>query len=337
MATTSHDPGADAAHERVADFDQPRATPIELPGAGQIRIGTASWTDPTMTAPGVFYPEDATTAEARLQYYASQFPLVEVDSTYYALPARRTAELWHERTPAHFTFDVKAHALMTGQPSEVARLPKPLREELPAELQDKKRVYGKDLPPEIYDAIWDEFRDALMPLHSAGKLGSILLQYPRWFFPSSENRDAIVAAKQRLADMRFAVEFRNGSWFNDRNVERTMRFLEEHGIPLVMVDGPQGMRSSIPPIGAVTAPELAVVRFHGRRAETWEARNIPVVERFRYLYDRDELGEWVPRIREAARQARETHVLMNNCYANYGATNAREIASMLESTDEGAA
>ncbi|MFN2483894.1 MAG: DUF72 domain-containing protein [Candidatus Limnocylindria bacterium] len=333
----SHDPGPEAAHERAAEAGDRPATPIELPDAGPVRIGTASWTDPTMTAPGVFYPVDATTAEARLQYYASQFPLVEVDSTYYALPARRTAELWHERTPPHFTFDVKAHALMTGQPSEVARLPKALREELPAEVQDKKRVYGEDLPDEIYDAMWDEFRDALMPLHSAGKLGSILLQYPRWFFPSSESRDAILDAQQRLADMRFAVEFRNGSWFNDRNVERTMHFLEEHQIALVMVDGPQGMRSSIPPISAVTASELAVIRFHGRRAETWEARNIPVVERFRYLYDREELGEWIPRIRDAARQARETHILMNNCYANYGATNAREIAAMLEQTGDAAA
>ena len=286
-----------------------------------------------MTAPGVFYPDDATTAEARLQYYASQFSIVEVDSTYYALPARRTAELWHDRTPPQFTFDVKAHALMTGQPSEVARLPRALRDELPEDLAAKRRVYGKELPAEIRDAIWDEFRDALMPLHSSGKLGSVLLQYPRWFFPSSENREAILEARERLGDMRSAVEFRNGSWFNEKNVERTMRFLEDNAIPLVMVDGPQGMRSSLPALSAVTAPELAIVRFHGRRAETWEARNIPVVERFRYLYDRDELGEWVPRIREAARQARETHVLMNNCYANYGATNAREIAEMLQGSE----
>ena len=81
---------------------------------------------------------------------------------------------------------------------------------------------------------------------------------------------------------------------------------------------------------AATSPDLAVVRFHGRRTATWEATGIATVERFRYLYDRDELGEWVPRIRELASHARETHVLMNNCYANYGSTNAREIAALLE-------
>jgi uncharacterized protein YecE (DUF72 family) len=108
-----------------------------------------------------------------------------------------------------------------------------------------------------------------------------------------------------------------------------MRFLEEHNLPLVMVDGPQGFKSSVPPIAATTSPDLAVVRFHGRRAETWEAKGLPTVERFRYLYDRDELEEWVPRIRQAASQAKETHVLMNNCYANYGSTNARELAALL--------
>lgn len=69
--------------------------------------------------------------------------------------------------------------------------------------------------------------------------------------------------------------------------------------------------------------------FHGRRTETWEAKGIPVVERFRYLYDADELGEWVPRIRQAAAATKNLHLLMNNCYANYGTTNAREIAAML--------
>ena len=99
-----------------------------------------------MTASGVFYPTRADTAEERLGYYACRFPLVEVDATYYALPARRTSELWVERTPPDFTFDIKAHALMTGQPTETKRLPKDLREALPAELAEKTRIYAKDLP-----------------------------------------------------------------------------------------------------------------------------------------------------------------------------------------------
>jgi uncharacterized protein YecE (DUF72 family) len=326
--TNLHDPGPEAAGARGEAHAIAAREPIRLNGS-RVRVGTASWTDPTMTATGVFYPPDATTAEERLVYYADQFPLVEVDATYYALPARRQGELWMERTPPDFTFDIKAHALMTGQPSEPKRLPKDLREALPAELLDQKRVYARDLPNEIEDEIWSRFLDGIEPLRSSGKLGAVFLQYPRWFFPTSESRDEIVKAKERLGDTPFAVELRHASWFNDKNRERTIRFFESQQVPYVMVDAPPGTKSSVPPVTLVSSPKLAVVRFHGRRSETWEKSGIPVVERFRYLYDESELGEWVPRIREAAEQAPEIHVLMNNCYANYGTTNAREIADLL--------
>jgi uncharacterized protein YecE (DUF72 family) len=323
-----HDPGPDVANERAEAHATAAREPIRM-GDAVVRIGTASWTDPTMTAPGVFYPPDATTAEDRLVYYANQFPIVEVDSTYYALPARRTGELWLERTPPEFTFDIKAHALMTGQPSEVSRLPKDIREDLPAELVAKKRVYARDLPTEVEDEIWARFMDGIEPLRSSGKLGAVFLQYPRWFFPTSESRDEIVRARERLGDTPFAVELRHASWFNEKNRDRTLAFLDKYQIPFVMVDAPPGTKSSLPPITAVPSPRLAVVRFHGRRTETWEKSGIPVVERFRYLYDEEELSEWVPRIQEATARAPEVHVLMNNCYANYGTTNAREIADLL--------
>jgi uncharacterized protein YecE (DUF72 family) len=325
---SAHDPGPEVAATRGEEHAAAAREPIRI-GESTIRIGTASWTDPTMTAPGVFYPADAGTAEDRLVFYANQFPLVEVDATYYALPARRTAELWLERTPPDFTFDIKAHALMTGQPSEVKRLPKDLREALPGELLERKRVYARDLPREIEDEVWARFIDALEPLRSSGKLGALFLQYPRWFFPTSESREEILRARERIGDLPFAIELRHASWFNDKNRERTIRFFTEHEIPFVMVDAPPGTKSSVPPVTLVSSPRLAIVRFHGRRTETWERSGIPVVERFRYLYEPEELGEWVPRIREAADRAPEVHVLMNNCYANYGTTNAREIADLL--------
>jgi len=335
MATNAHDPGSDAAAAVFDGSDDVAANPFAAPNGGTIRIGTASWTDPTMTAAGVFYPSGADSAEERLQYYASRFPLVEVDATYYSLPSRRTSELWVQRTPPDFTFDIKAHALMTGQPTETKRLPKDLREALPAEVAEKRRIYAKDLPDELKDDVWAWFADGLEPLAESGQLGSILLQYPRWFFTSSENRDTIEDAVDRLrkAGMTPAVEFRNATWFNEKNVERTLTFLGDREIPLVMVDGPQGFKSSVPPIVAATSPDLAVVRFHGRRAETWEAQNIKTVERFRYLYDEGELEEWVPRVRDAAAQTKQTHVLFNNCYANYGATNALMLAELLQDLD----
>jgi uncharacterized protein YecE (DUF72 family) len=172
------------------------------------------------------------------------------------------------------------------------------------------------------------FREGLEPLAEAGQLGSILLQFPRWFFPSSENRATIEDAVDRLDGLACAVEFRNASWLNEKNAERTLRFLRDRKIAFVMVDEPQGFKSSVPPVTAVTS-DLALVRFHGRNRETWEAKGITPAERFRYLYSREELGEWVPRIRQVATEAGDTHVLMNNCYANYGTTNAREIAALL--------
>src|SRR3954464_363037 len=188
----------------------------------------------------------------RLQYYASTFPLVEVDATYYALPSHSTAELWVERTPPDFTFDIKAHALMTGQGTETKRLPKTIRTALPEPVAEKSRIYAKDLPPDLLDAVWEAFRDGLEPLREAGQLGSILLQYPRWFFPSSENRATIEDAVERLDGLACAVESRRGSWLKKNNAKRPFLFLPAHAFAFVMVDEPQGFKSSVPPVTAVT-------------------------------------------------------------------------------------
>jgi uncharacterized protein YecE (DUF72 family) len=296
---------------------------------GDVRIGTASWTDPTMTAPGVFYPDGVRSAEERLRYYASRYPLVEVDSSYYAIPARKTAELWVARTPDDFVFDMKAYALMTGHPTEVSRMPKAIKEALPASLKTAKRVYPKDLPAEVMDLVWSTYIDALQPLIHAGKLGAVFLQYPRWFVPQRDTAAQIENARERLGTIPAAVEFRHKLWLSEKHERRTMDLLRAASMSYVIVDTPPGMASSVPPIAAVTNEELAIFRFHGRRTETWEKPTNPVSERYRYLYDEQELAEWVPRIVEVAESATHAHVLMNNCYGNYGTTNADELTSML--------
>jgi uncharacterized protein YecE (DUF72 family) len=322
-----HDPGVELSRKRAEQTGDVAREPIHV-GKGEVRFGTASWTDPTMTVPDVFYPKGLSTAEERLRYYASQFPTVEVDATYYALPNKRTSESWVERTPEDFVFDIKAHALMTGQPTEVARLPKAIKEELPSELTEKKRIYRKDMPSDLLDAVYRQFREALEPLVDAKKLGAIFVQFPKWVFPSNEARELILETRQRL-DLPIAVEFRHGSWFNEKNAERTIRFLQDNKIPYVAVDEPQGFKSSVPPVIFPTNDELAVLRFHGRNKENWEKKDIPPSERFRYLYDEDELADWTPKIAAIAKHAKQTHVLYNNCYSNYGTTNAREAARLL--------
>jgi uncharacterized protein YecE (DUF72 family) len=322
-----HDPGVEVARRRGEGAAEAARGPVKVE-RGEVRFGTASWTDPTMTAPGVFYPKGASSAEDRLRYYASQFPLVEVDSTYYALPGRNTAEIWVARTPEGFVFDVKAHALMTGQPAEVARLPAAIKEVLGGEHKARQRVYRKDLPPGALDLVYAQFRDALAPLVEAGKLGAVFVQFPKWVFPSNEARALILETRERLG-LPIAVEFRHGSWFNEKNAERTVRFLQDNRIPYVAVDEPQGFKSSVPPVVVPTNDDLAIFRFHGRNAENWEKKDIPPSERFRYLYDEDELADWTPKIAAVARQTKKTHIVYNNCFSNYGTTNAREAAKLL--------
>ena len=159
---------------------------------GEIRVGTAGWTDRSLIASG-WYPPEANNPEKRLRYYARQFPLVEVDATYYALPAEQTARAWAERTPDGFTFNIKAFSLFTQHPTPVKALPADLREA--AGQAGKERVYLKDVDPALAEAAWDRFLSALEPLRGAGKLGAILLQFPPWFPISRANKDYILALR----------------------------------------------------------------------------------------------------------------------------------------------
>jgi uncharacterized protein YecE (DUF72 family) len=82
-------------------------------------IGTTSWTDKTLVESGLFYPGAAKTSEARLRYYASRFPIVEVDSSYYGMPSEHNSRLWVERAPEGFVFDIKAFRLFSGHQRRV--------------------------------------------------------------------------------------------------------------------------------------------------------------------------------------------------------------------------
>ena len=297
---------------------------------GRVLVGISAWTEPTLVKAGTFYPRKTMSAEERLRFYSSRFPIAEVDSTYYSPPSERNSELWIERTPPEFTFDVKAYALLTNHPTRVDSLYKDVKEALPPELAGKRNVYREKMPGDLVDEVWQRFRDALFPLHSAGKLGAVLFQFPQWFLPGAASKEYIVECRERLADYALAIEFRHQSWMNERGRERTLAFLEENGLPLVCVDMPQGFQSSLPPLAAATSDQLAVVRFHGRNTEAWEAKSETAAERFRYEYSPEELGEWVPRVEALASEARETHVVFNNCYRDFATTNARQLASLLE-------
>jgi len=300
-----------------------------MPARGRVLVGISSWTEPTLIKRGNFYPRGTNSAEERLKFYASQFPIVEVDSSYYFPPSERNAALWAERTPKDFTFNVKAYSLLTNHPTKVESLYKDVKKALPEDLAGKRNVYREKMPPELVDEVWQRFRDALMPLHSAGKLGCVLFQFPQWFVIGRRSKEYILECKERLSDFHVAVEFRHKTWMQGSNQEETLSFLEEHHLPFVCVDMPQRFDSSIPPVAAATSKELAVVRFHGRNRHAWQ-KTETAAERFRYDYPQKELADWVPKIAELAKGARETHVVMNNCYENYAVKNARQLADLLE-------
>jgi uncharacterized protein YecE (DUF72 family) len=291
---------------------------------GRIRVGISSWTEPTLIKSG-WYPADATTAEERLRFYASKFPIAEVDSTFYALPNQKTSQLWVERTPKDFVFDAKAYALLTQHPAPASRLPKDLREKLS---DSKANLYFKDLGAKEKESIWDRFREGLQPLQDAGKLGAVLFQFPKWFLPSPSAYRFMEDLREWLPDFGIAIEFRQVSWMKPERRQRVLDFLKGHGFTYVAVDEPQGFFSSVPPVSAATAP-LAMVRFHGRNRETWEKKSITAAERFRYLYKTEELKPWVPRIQELARGSQEVHAVMNNCYSDYAVRNAEDLAELL--------
>lgn len=286
---------------------------------GSIRVGTAGWADKTVLDSG-WYPPGADNPQRRLEYYASRFPLVEVDSTYYSPPAEQTTALWAARTPPGFVFNVKAFSLLTGHPTQPAKLYKDLRPET-----DKRNVYPGDLAPQVYEDIWSRFLSALDPLREAGKLGLLLFQFPPWFTIRRDNKQYLLEVAQRCKPLPIAVELRNETWFRGDNATETLAFLRQHELPFVCVDMPQGYRNSIPPLVEATAP-TAVMRFHGH-SDKWTAKN--VLDRFDYDYSEKELSDWVPKLRRLADETDRTYVVMNNCRGDQAQRNGAQLLDLL--------
>ena len=294
----------------------------------RIHIGTSSWTDKELVDSGRFYPPEAKDSESRLRYYAERFDLVEVDSTYYAMPSSRNSDLWAQRTPDGFLFDVKAFALFTAHPTPLSSIPRSFHERLPPESRKKARLYAKDAPEDVRAELWSIFRNALRPLQRAGRLGAILFDLPPWAGPSDANRAQILEAVEHLPEYRTVVEFRSPAWVNDEHREGTFAFLRDHNLGFVCVDEPPGLRTSFPPLAEVTAP-TAVVRFRGRKADTWEVRGVSTVERLNWLYSDEELEEWLPRIEGLARDAEEVHLIFNTKAEDQGVQNAARLQRLL--------
>jgi uncharacterized protein YecE (DUF72 family) len=299
------------------------ARPIDVSGSG-FRWGTSSWADQGLVREGNFYPRKTMTASQRLAFYCSQLPLAELATTYRFPPTPDLARQWVARTPPGFCFDVRAWSLLTENPTLPDSLWEDLQDEVRPETRHRRRLYSSHLGAEALDECWARFEHALRPLHSEGRLGVVILQYPTWFTPKPETRAALVTARRRLAEYRVAVEFRSPKWLTGAACEDTLEWLEAHDLGFVCTDGPATGPRATPPVLAATA-DIAVVRFIGRRTATEDPWPWP------YRYSSAELAEAARRVRDLASSTAEVHLIMDNCWRGDAVDNALALAQLMRS------
>jgi uncharacterized protein YecE (DUF72 family) len=273
--------------------------------AGRIVIGTSSWADPGFVEE--WYPQGLP-ARDRLPWYAERFDAVEVNSTFYAVPAVATVRRWAQVTPEGFTFDVKLHRLLSRHAAGPDALPHALREH--AEVNARRRVV---LTADLEAALAREVLAAVAPLAGAGKLATFLLQLSPAFGPRDHGLDELAPLVELLAPHPVAIELRHIGWVDRHRLEDTLGWFERHDAVFVCVDTPQGRRAPtvMPPLDAVTHGEVAYLRAHGRNLEGY-LRGRTVAERFAYRYEDDELREIGTRAEALGDEAAEVRVMFNN-------------------------
>jgi uncharacterized protein YecE (DUF72 family) len=272
--------------------------------AGRIVVGTSSWADPGFVAE--WYPEGLPARE-RLSWYARRFEGVELNSSFYAVPARETAARWVHETPDGFTFDVKLHRLLSHHAAPPDSLPPALRDRI--EITPRGRVVLTD---DLQRALVEALLDALAPLEEAGRLSAFLLQLSPAFAPRRHQLSELDVVLDALAPRPVAVELRHRAWTRPEHLEETLSYLQGRDAAWVGVDAPAGEQVTImPAIDAVTSTRLAYLRLHGRNATGYvKGRSVP--ERFGWEYSDEELEEIAGRARALAADVPEVRVMANN-------------------------
>lgn len=271
-----------------------------------VRVGTCSWADESLVS--TWYPPKMRSAEQRLRHYAANFDVVELNSSYYALPTAEAAAAWARRTPDGFVFHVKAFGMMTRHPVRAEQLPPDLRDQAPVDHLGRIDHPGDDLRL----AVFDRFLHGIGPLREAGRMGGVLMQMPPYIVFKPASLAYLEWAQERLDGLEMLVEFRHRSWFEEGATAQVLAFLEQRGMTHVIVDAPRSpARNLVPAVVAATSP-TAYLRLHGRNAATWNVRGRSAAERFDHLYSRAELGEWVEPLRGLAAAADRTYAMFNN-------------------------
>ncbi|MGM0854599.1 MAG: DUF72 domain-containing protein [Bacillota bacterium] len=242
----------------------------------------------------------------KLKEYGAHFPIVEVDTTFYAVQPLRNAEKWVRETPEDFKFIVKAYQGMTGHQ----------RGEIPFETKE-----------EMFRA----FKESLAPYVDAGKLAMVLLQFPPWYDCKKEHVDYIRYYREQLKGFPLSLEFRHQSWFRPEFRDKTLTFMKKEGWIHSICDEPQAGEGSVPRVLETTHKDATLIRFHGRNLYGWNKPNGEDWREVRYLYryNRVELEEWIPHIHHLHETSENLYILFNNNSGGDAADNAKELIELL--------
>lgn len=251
-----------------------------------ILIGTQGWNYAAWVGP--MYPLGTRPAEF-LATYAKAFRVVEVDSTFYAIPDARAVRAWAERTPADFTFALK--------------MPKEITHEL-------RLVDAGDVTREFLDRAQE-----LGP-----KLGPILLQMGPDFAPHE-----LPALEQFLPmlprELRFAIELRQSRWTRADVLPRVLEVLAAHGVALALSDGRWIPRETMLDLVERPTADFLYIR--------WMGPDRDITDYSRIQFDRSaEIRAWADVLKRAA-HTKEIFGFFNNHFAGHSPASAREMQRLL--------
>jgi len=271
--------------------DEPTLLPPITRHGAAIYVGTSGFKFDDWK--GRFYPETLKEKDW-LRYYAQRFNCLEINASYYRLMPAATYERMMQHVPPGFQFTVKAYRTLTHEAGSEN------------------------------ESDFATFVASLRPLRETGEFGCVLAQFPTSFHNTPENRSYLAAFRDRFADIPLVVEFRGREWLDDV----VFAYLREREIGFCAVDEPQ-FKALMPPVAVATSP-IGYIRFHGRNYQKWWKGGEGGKERYDYLYRKEELEEWVPKIQHVASETQRVYVFMNNCFQGQAAANAVEMRELLE-------
>jgi len=260
----------------------------------QYYVGTAGWSYKDWE--GIVYPEKKGANFHSLIFLTQYINIVEINSTFYRPPAISISLSWTKKVEnqTEFLFSVKLHQVFTHK---------------------RKGFSQQDV---------DNFKFGIEPLEAKNRLAAILLQFPWSFANTHSHTEYLIRLFKLFAGYPLAIEVRHGSW------DRTdfYNLLSEYKVCFCNIDQPI-FHNSIKPSALSTNPEYSYVRLHGRNYKNWFKENAGRDERYNYLYTKEELQDWVEKIKKLGKKSKKVFVITNNHYRGQALANALQIKNML--------